>query len=98
MNLKARCFEGDGVLDFVKVELCQRASFVVRSWIEDIVEKSPDLVERCSRSVARNTTLQGVVEAPQIVGSKDVVGVGVGVEDPIDPLDTCPERLLAEIR
>lgn len=71
------------------------ADFLLR--MEGILKDPCQILQRVWGSINRHRTISHFTIPPQVVESQDVVRVGVGVNDRIDPLDLFPQALGAKI-
>src|SRR5690348_9742688 len=80
----------------IEFHLREAAVFVIAR--EDIAEHLLDAFHRRWLRIERNFSVLVKGKRTEIVKPKDVVGVGMGVEDGIDAANTLADGLFAEVR
>ena len=66
--------------------------------VEDVLKSTLDGVKGFGRTIDRDFLLLQKVEWPYVIEAENVVGVGMGVEDSVQPLNAEVQCLIAEIR
>src|SRR6185503_6700528 len=66
--------------------------------VEDILKGPLEGVERFGGTIDRNFFPLQKIERPHVIQAENVVGVGMGVEDRVEPLNAEVQRLITEIR
>ena len=65
--------------------------------LEGVREHAPKTAEGFRHAVDRDALRAAIVERTQVIQTHDVIGVGVSVEDGVEPRDTGAESLLAQV-